>query len=181
MNSKNSKAPMVSCNPPSGLSKDVSKTNYSTTTPLVNTIDPDGDGDARMKAMRLFLKKGYTNFQSPDWLVYNPEGKPETIEVKYKDLYEPPPFWGAGLDVKQVERRMRLLKDYGWRTYLTIFGKGANEGETYIAYLDELESKGAYDELENKGGYIDTPGGQRIYPLENYEAIYDVPNLRGLN
>ena len=166
MSNKNGIAPMGVCGSPSGLSKGAFTKHYTTTTSpvntLINNIDPDGDGDARMKAMTLLMRKGYSNFQSPDWLAYNPEGRIEAIEVKYKELYEPPPFWGAGLDVKQVGRRMRLLNDKSVRTYLIVFGKGVNEGETYMAYLDELE---------RKGGSIDTPGGQRIYPISSFSCI----------
>lgn len=171
MNNKNGIAPMGVCSSPSGLRKSVSNKHYNTSvnTP-VNNIDPDGDRDARMKAMVLLKRKGYSNFQSPDWLAKNPEGKTETIEVKYKKLYEPPPFWGAGLNVSQVKRRTQLLKELGLRTYLIVFAKGTDE--VYGAYLDELE----------KGIFYDTRNGIRIYPIDHFKAIHDAlnQNLGGL-
>lgn len=138
--------------------------NGMTLTPPVNSIDPDGDRDVRVKAMILLKRKGYSDFQSPDWLAKNPEGKIETIEVKHKELYEPPPFWGIGLGKKQLWLRTQLLNEVGWRTYLINFVPETDK--VYAAYLDELE---------NKGGYYDT-SGIRIYPLENYKAIHNAPN-----
>jgi hypothetical protein len=135
--------------------------NYSTASTNVNNIDPDGDRDARKRAMILLKRKGYSNFQSPDWLTDNPEGKTETIEVKTKHPFKPPPFLGQGLSVRQVKLRTKLLESLDIRTVLLVIAP--DTGKAYWQYLDVLE----------QGKHFDTRKKIRIYPIDNFEPLSD--------
>ncbi len=156
---KNREALKGDCSSPSGLSNGSTNENYTTTSTGVKTIDPDGDGDSRKTAMLILSKRGYSNFQSPDWLADNPEGVTESIEVKAKHTFKPPPFFGHGLDVSQANRRMNLLKSKNIRTVLFVID--LDTGQIFSQYLDVLE----------RGLYLDTTGGQRVYTLENFNVI----------
>jgi hypothetical protein len=91
-----------------------------------------------------------------DW-VFKHKGKWYIVEVKNKELYGPPPFFGQGLDIKQVETRLEFQKDTGIRCVFLIF---TPDNKIYWNYLDELE----------KTEYFDTKKKIRIYNIENFHT-----------
>jgi len=110
---------------------------------------------------RLWLRsKGITEMPQLDWLIKY-KGNYYCVEVKVRELFEPPPFWGTGLDVRQVYLRKKLLNDLGIDTILLVFEKGTNN--VYHQLLSVLE----------KGVFITTRNNIRIYPVENfYKDVY---------
>ncbi len=177
---------MGDCSSPSGLAREhkgntfVSHNHYNTSvkTPA-NTeaksgrfVDK-GNGSsnnatsAEEKALRLLQKWGYEAIQSPDWLARR-DGQWICVEAKGKELWEAGrnfPYFGIGLERKQVYLRKQLLLDWKVRTILINFVPETNL--IYGQYLDILE----------QGIHYDTPKQDiRIYPLENYKAIHDAPN-----
>jgi len=63
------------------------------------------DGIEAEQKARLFLKsKGLNNLQQIDWLLKK-DGEYYIFEVKQRELFEPPPFEGTGLDIKQIKLR----------------------------------------------------------------------------
>ena len=80
------------------------------------------------------------------------------VEVKVKELFEPPPFLGTGLNIKQIELRKQLYYDLDIDTLLLIFDK--NSDKVYYNYLSKLE----------KTKYFDTKKGIRIYNIENFKV-----------
>jgi len=175
--SNNKKSPMLSCTLPSrtwGKTQRktiVSNKDYNTgSSDSVKTCAKCAAREAEEKALKLsleFLKRaGYMGIQQLDWIAQK-DGKWEVFEIKQKELFEPGlnfPYWGAGLDKRQLYLRTQLLKDKGVRTYLIVFAKGTDK--VYGAYLDELE----------RGEFYDTPNGIRIYPIDNYKVIHNAPN-----
>lgn len=100
-------------------------------------------------------KKGYTYFQ-PDAIALSNETF-SMWEVKMKEEpFKPPPFYGHGLDIRQVKARIHFQKKTGIRCGFIVFQ--SNKNIILWQWLDELE----------KGEYFDTKNGVRIYPIENF-------------
>lgn len=96
-------------------------------------------------------------FCRPEWIVYETEG-PHFVEVKGQEAFEPPPFKGHGLPLRQVRTYEHLRVLTGWRTRLIVHDPS---GYRYSAWLDELET----------GPHFDTGVSmRRIYPLELFEV-----------
>jgi hypothetical protein len=113
--------------------------------------------DAEQKA-RIILKNLGFEIQQLDWI--GRKNKNWIIfEIKEKELFNPPPFLGTGLNKKQLYLRNQLFKDLGLRTILLVFEKGTQN--IYWQYLDILE----------KGEYFDTKNNIRIYPISNFYKI----------
>lgn len=114
--------------------------------------------EAEKKARTLLKKHGWF-IQQLDWI-----GKKNDrwviFEVKDKELFQPPPFLGTGLDKSQIYLRNQLLKDLGLQTILLVFIK--NTEDVYYQYLDILES----------GEYFDTKSNIRIYPIKNFNKDF---------
>jgi hypothetical protein len=109
------------------------------------------------KIARLILKEKFkvNNIFQADWLVKK-DNKWYVIEVKYKELFKPPPFWGQGLDIRQVKARLEFYKDTGIKCLFLIITKPNNE--IYWQWLDVL----------NKTEYIDTKNKIRIYNIKEF-------------
>lgn len=107
---------------------------------------------------RIVLKKIGFEVQQLDW-VGKKNGKWVVFEVKERELFNPPPFWGTGLDKRQLYLREQLLKGLNLRTILLVFEKGTSN--IFWQYLDVLE----------KGEYFDTKNNIRIYPISNFHKI----------
>ena len=96
--------------------------------------------------------------KKPDWLCEK-DGEFVCFEIKEKsEPFGPPPFYGHGLDLRQLYLRERLRK-FGIRTILLIFDN--KDKKIYHQYLDVLESKDKHD----------TPHGIRVYPLESFNVL----------
>jgi hypothetical protein len=108
---------------------------------------------------RNFLKKRGFCIQQIDW-IGEKAGKYIIFEIKERELFEPPPFWGTGLNKSQLFLRNKLLKDLGIRTYMIVFTKDIVYGQ----YLDILEKKGKY---------FDTKNDIRIYDIESFKKLYN--------
>ena len=108
---------------------------------------------------RLLLKKLGFEIQSPDWLAVK-NNNWICIEVKKKERFNPPPFEGHGLDLRQIYLRNRLLKEKGIRTFLMIFE--INSNKIFGQYLDILE----------RGKKFETKNKIVIYPLASFK-IYE--------
>lgn len=115
------------------------------------------DGIEAEKKGRDFLKRhGINNLQQLDW-IYKHNNKYGILEVKARELFKPPPFWGTGLDINQIKLRQQLYNDLGIDTILIVFEKGTNN--IYYQSLQKLL----------KGKYFDTRNHIRIFPIDNYK------------
>lgn len=114
---------------------------------------------------RLFLKnKGLHNIQQIDWLFKNDNGRYYAVEVKHRELFEPPPFLGTGLDIRQLKLRKQLLMDLNIDTYLIVFVGNI----VYWNLLSRLESD----------KHFDTRNRIRIYPIKNFKSQEWATNIR---
>lgn len=70
--------------------------------------------DGEKRARKLLKNLGCINIFQADWLVQKHENGPwYVVEVKQKERYEPPPFEGHGLNIYQVQMRLKFQKkDY---------------------------------------------------------------------
>ena len=107
------------------------------------------------KARDYLRSKGITNLQQLDWIIKK-DGRYTIIEVKYKELFKPPPFAGAGLDISQVKLRTQLYKELGLDTLLIVFETGTDN--VYYQLLSKLEQT----------DYFDTKNKIRIYDIKNF-------------
>lgn len=119
------------------------------------TIEQDGRFGERL-AYDFFKKRGLAFFQA-DWIAKFGEDYC-LYEIKHQEPFEPPPFWGHGLPLWQVQARLSFQEATGIRACLLIFDK--KTGATYSQFLDELE----------QGRYLDTRGKKprRVYPIASF-------------
>ena len=82
-------------------------------------------------------------------------GKYYVVEVKHKEAFEPPPFYGQGLDVRQVKARMKFYRCTGIRCLFLVIDM---QGRVYWQWLDVLE----------QGEHFDTKKGVRVYPIDGF-------------
>lgn len=115
--------------------------------------------EAEKKAREIIKNMGW-QVQQLDW-IGKKDDKWTIFEIKQRELFEPPPFLGTGLDKRQLWLRNQLLKDLGLRTILIVFVKDSID--IYWQYIDELE----------KGKSYDTRNEIRIYPIENFIKLSD--------
>lgn len=112
------------------------------------------------KLAREFIYKNINPdvLQQVDWL-YKKNGVWYAVEVKNKEIFKPPPFYGHGLNISQVNRRMQFYKDTGIRCLFLVFEP--NTGNVYSQWLDILENT----------TYKDTLNGVRVYNIVNFKKV----------
>ena len=115
----------------------------------------DGEKLARKILQKIF---GIYDIQQADWL-FQKDNQWYAVEVKHKEMFTPPPFKGQGLNIAQVERRIRLYRDTGIRCLLLVIDK--TTGEIFWQWLDQLENS----------KYFDTKNKVRIYDICSYHKI----------
>ena len=117
----------------------------------INEIGQEGEMLARSVLIDRFKVDGI--FQA-DWLV-NKNGKYYVVEVKHKDMFTPPPFYGHGLNIRQVKSRMMFYRDTGIRCLFLVID---TDGKIFWQWLDVLE----------QGERFDTKKGVRVYPIDGF-------------
>lgn len=112
--------------------------------------------------VRNWLKKsGYSVFQI-DWMgQYFSKEKNDLVDVVFEvkgkgRKWTPPPYYGHGLDIRQVYARMSFYRRTGIRPYFIVWDQ--EEQCLYGNYIDELEK------LPN---LYTSPGNIRIYPISH--------------
>ena len=110
--------------------------------------------EAERMAYHFLKEKGYI-LQQLDW-IGKKDNKWTIFEIKHRELFNPPPFFGTGLDKRQLNLRLQLLKEIGLRTYLLVFIKNSND--IYGQFVDILE----------KGNFTDTKNDIRVYDIKNF-------------
>jgi hypothetical protein len=113
--------------------------------------------EAEKMARPILIEMGYS-LQQLDW-IGKKDGQWTVFEVKHRELFNPPPFLGTGLDKRQLGLRTELSNDLGLRTYLLVFIK--NSQDVYGQFLDVLE----------QGEWFDTKNSIRIYKIDNFEHL----------
>lgn len=78
------------------------------------------------------------------------------LEVKYKERFQPPPFWGHGLDKIGADLRLQFYQDTGIRPLFLVFDP---DGDYYWQWLDVLVN----------GEYFTTRNGILIFPIHKFE------------
>lgn len=92
-----------------------------------------------------------------DWMVKK-DGNWYVVEVKHKEMFQPPPFYGHGLDIRQVKARMGFLEDTGIRCLFLVIDL---DGTVYWQWLDVLETT----------PYFDTRNGVRVYDIKYFTKM----------
>lgn len=96
-----------------------------------------------------------------DWMSLTKNGIYILNEVKNQEPFEPPPFEGQGLPIRQVKARMRFYENKGIRCRFIVFNP-LDESEVLWQWLDILE----------EGQYHDTHiNPRRIYPVKNFKRL----------
>ena len=115
------------------------------------------EGIAAERLGRVWLKsKGIHNIQQIDWLYKTGAGKYGIVEVKSRELFQPPPYWGTGLDERQVLLRRMLFDDLGIDTTILVFEKG-----TKNVYWQSLQKLLSTQPFKTRNNIL-------IWPIENY-------------
>ena len=124
------------------------------------------DGKYGEKMARLLLKKkGYWLGQI-DWCGIK-DNKLIMFEIKYKKKFTPPPFIGHGLDIRQINNRMKIYEITKLPTFFMVLDKEDNNW--YVQWLHKLESADPKDKFDTKFGI-------RIYKLELFTALPNFEN-----
>lgn len=121
----------------------------------ITAIGRQGESMARRVLKEIFKAKDI--FQA-DWLV-KANGKWYVVEVKHKELFRPPPFYGQGLDIRQAIQRMKFYKDTGVRCLFLVIERPS--GDIYWQWLDILEET----------DYFDTRNRIRVYNIECFKKV----------
>jgi hypothetical protein len=113
--------------------------------------------EAEQWLLNEFRKKGIMCFQ-PDAISFEND---EYIlnEIKHQEIFSPPPFFGHGLPLWQINARIGFWRLTGIKVKLIVKEKGTDK--IYWQWLDILEA----------GKHIDTRGlkPRRIYLIDNFE------------
>lgn len=113
--------------------------------------------EGEQKARLLLKKRGFYIGQS-DW-IGKKNNQWNRFEIKRKERFNPPPFEGHGLDIRQVNYAIEFQKDTGIQTILLIYEIGTNKW--FMRRIDELEKREKFD----------TKNNVRIYKLSNFYEI----------
>ena len=124
----------------------------------IKAIGMEGETLARTVLIDRF--KVDSIFQA-DWLVEK-NGKYYVVEVKHKEMFKAPPFDGHGLDVRQVNARMRFFRAHGIRCLFLVIDM---KGRIFWQWLDVLE----------QGRKFDTKRGVRVYDIDSFVRAGCVP------
>ncbi len=112
------------------------------------------EGEQKLKSY--LFAKGIEFFQ-PDGIGLDKDNY-VLYEVKcLTEPFKPPPFFGHGLWIYQIQARLGFQEKTGIRVRFVVFQ--SKDNTVCSAWLDELE----------KGKHFDTKNGIRIYPIENFE------------
>lgn len=109
------------------------------------------------KAFDFFKEKRMKCFQS-DLIVRNKDGSYFVVEVKYQDIFEPPPFYGHGLPDYQVQARMEFYEKTKIPCLFLVFDK--NDIDIYYNWLHVLND------------------GHKIYTLNRGRVVFDIDNFK---
>ena len=113
--------------------------------------------DGEILARKILKSWNVDNIFQADWMIRK-NGKWCVVEVKYKEMFKPPPFYGHGLNAYQADMRMKFYKETGIRCLFLVIDKDTKQ--IYWNWIDELE----------KTKYFTTKNGARIYNLENFHC-----------
>lgn len=122
------------------------------------SITEQGIIGERMARAILKDKFRVDNIFQLDWIVCK-NNEYYAVEVKHKELFSPPPFWGQGLDIRQVKARIKLFKDKGIRCLFLVITKP--EEKVYWQWLDVLEQT----------KYFDTKNKIRVYDIKEFHCV----------
>ncbi|MEE9510408.1 MAG: hypothetical protein V3V81_07940 [Candidatus Bathyarchaeia archaeon] len=87
------------------------------------------------------------------------------FEIKAKaEPFMPPPFKGHGTDIRQINKRMRRYKKYGFKQFFLVIQP---DGKIYGQWLHKLEAV-------SKDKKFDTRNNIRIYSLSCFCEIPDI-------
>lgn len=127
---------------------------------MIQNIDRAFEGEAIWREyLKTLCYRGVCDFFCQLDVIAKIQGQYYLFEIKNQDIYEPPPFYGHGLPIWQINHRMKIQKELGIVAVLVVVDK-KNESIFY-GRLDELE----------KTEYIDTKGKhpRRIYNIEQFK------------
>ncbi len=120
----------------------------------INDIGKEGERQARIILKEWF---GVDRIFQADWLIEK-NGKWFVVEVKHKEMFTPPPFYGHGLDIRQVVHRMKFYRDKDIRCLFLVIDM---DGTVYWQWLDVLEQT----------KYHDTRNKVRVYDIQYFHKL----------
>lgn len=121
----------------------------------INDIGKEGERRARIILKDVFR---VDNIFQADWIV-GVNDKWFVIEVKHKEMFNPPPFYGQGLQAYQADMRIKFWRETGIRCLFLVIDSVT--GEVYWEWLDKLQ--------ETK--YFETHNGIRIYDIRHFHKL----------
>jgi hypothetical protein len=119
----------------------------------INDVGKEGERLARLVLKEKFKVDGI--FQA-DWIVEK-DGRYYVVEVKHKEKFKAPPFDGHGLDIQQVDARMKFFRRLGVRCLFLVIDM---DNTIYWQWLDVLEQRRKFD----------TKNGIRVYDLKAFRC-----------
>lgn len=135
---------------------------------MKETLSHTEEGRIGEKIVREYLKSMGAKILQIDWMSYE-EGKYRLNEVKYQEIFKPPPFYGHGLPAWQIEARMDFFHRTRIIPWLYVVEKSDYEKKVgfHLIWLQSLVA------LE-MGKCVDTEGAnpRRIYNIESFNKIY---------
>jgi hypothetical protein len=92
-----------------------------------------------------------------DWL-FEKNGAWYIAEIKHKELFKPPPFYGHGLEAYQADMRMAFYRAKDVRCIFLVVDM---DGTVYWQWLDILQQT----------QYFTTRNGIRVYDIKHFHLI----------
>ena len=113
--------------------------------------------DGEILARKILKSWNVDDIFQADWMGRK-NGKWFVVEVKHKEIFKPPPFYGQGLNAYQADMRMKFYKETGIRCLFLVIDKDTKK--IYWNWIDELE----------KTEHFTTKNGVRIYNLKYFHC-----------
>lgn len=121
----------------------------------INDIGKEGERKARIVLKDVFH---VDNIFQADWII-GVNDKWFLVEVKHKEMFTPPPFYGQGLQAYQADMRLKFQRETGIRCLFLVID--INTGEIFWEWLDNLQ----------KTNYFETRNGIRIYDIRHFHKV----------
>ena len=121
-----------------------------------------GIGEAGEAEVSRILRSLGCSVRRADRTVKLPNGEWSFLEVKNKEPFKPPPYYGQGIEIYEYEMYMEIFQRFGMRCVLVVRGK---RNEWLTQFLDKLGGVKKYF----KGGV--QPGFSQFFNLDQFVPL----------
>lgn len=105
-----------------------------------------------------------------DRTVKLPNGEWSFLEVKNKDPFEPPPYYGQGIESYEYDMYNEIFQRFGMRCVLVVRGlvvRGTRK-EWLVQFLDNLKGEKKYFKGGVQGGFTQFFNLNQFVPLHSF-------------